>query len=81
MQHMLCFVLIEKMLCMCLVGLLWVLYYCTMYYMCALPIHVRDSTYREIEQTKIYIAPCIDCDYFYIDPVQRAKVNDYKVNS
>ena len=43
-------VLIEKVLCMCLVGLLWVLYYYTIYYVCVLFMHVRDSTYRVMDQ-------------------------------
>ena len=38
-------VLIEKVLCMCLVGIIMGLYYYTMYYVCVLLVYVGDSTY------------------------------------
>ena len=68
-------VLIEKLLCMHLVGLLWVctIIICTMY---VLPIHVGGSTYRVTECTKIYTLPCFDClDSCCINSVQRTKVD------
>ena len=69
-------VLNVRVLCMYLVGLMWVLYYCTMYYMCVLLLYVGDSIYRVTEQTKTYIIPCLDClCSFYINPVQRTEVN------
>ena len=69
-------VLIEKVLCMYLVGLLWVLYYCTMYYVCAF-YTCLGYTYRETKQTKTYIVTCFDCVCScYIDPVQRTKVTN-----
>ena len=62
---------------MCLVGLLWVLYYCTMYYVYVFIMHVRDCTYKETEWTKTYIVTYLDCVYnCYKDLVEKTKVND-----
>ena len=69
-------VLIEKVSCIRLVGLLWVLYNCNMYYVCV-SYACLGCTYRDTEWTKTYISPCFDClCSCYIDPVQNTKVND-----
>ena len=51
-----------------------ILYYCIIYYIYARD--VRDSTYKVTEWTKIH-RTLFDClCSFYINPVQRTKVND-----